>query len=149
MSTNSNADKYQMDSRLGIVFSVFFLLLLVVLGKAIYLKTAKYEHYKNREKETTQRDKKIEAKRGNIYAIDPDNGEYLLLATNESQYDVYIDLGECEKKSKGVTVKEYVISDKSFNRGVGPLSDSLARLFQDSKNPKSAAGYKKYFLENI
>lgn len=148
MSTNSNADKYQMDSRLGIVFSVFFLLLLVVLGKAIYLKTAKYEHYKNREKETTQRDKKIEAKRGNIYAIDPDNGEYLLLATNESQYDVYIDLGECEKKSKGVIVKEYVISDKSFNRGVGPLSDSLARLFQDSKNPKSAAGYKKYFLEN-
>lgn len=133
------------DSRLLVVFTLFWIALLSILVATIYLKVVERDEWVELEKKRIFKKREYKAKRGNIYAIDPDNGEFLLLATNEPLYDVYVDLGKTKQKEKGKVINKYVISEKSYNAGINALCDSLASLLKDKKNAKTSAEYKKYF----
>ena len=136
--------------RMSIVYLLLAVVFIVILGRIIYLKTGeRKEFWTKQEQKRIIKERVVSAKRGNIYAMDPDNGEYLLLATTEPQYDVFIDLGkslEFDKESKH-KVKQWVISQEDFNKNMNALCDSLAKVFQNGRDCKSAAEYKRYFLK--
>lgn len=136
--------------RMSIVYLLLGMMFIVVFVRVVYLKTGeRKEFWTKQEQKRIIKERVVSAKRGNIYAMDPDNGEYLLLATTEPQYDVYIDLGkslEFDKESKH-KVKQWVISQEDFNKNMNALCDSLAKVFQNGRDCKSAAEYKRYFLK--
>ena len=106
-------DNKQGTVRMSIVYLLLGVMFIVVFVRVVYLKTGeRKEFWTKQEQKRIIKERVVSAKRGNIYAMDPDNGEYLLLATTEPQYDVYIDLGkslEFDKESKH-KVKQWVIS---------------------------------------
>lgn len=143
-------DNKQGTVRMSIVYLLLGMMFIVVFVRVVYLKTGeRKEFWTKQEQKRIIKERVVSAKRGNIYAMDPDNGEYLLLATTEPQYDVYIDLGkslEFDKESKH-KVKQWVISQEDFNKNMNALCDSLAKVFQTGRDCKSAAEYKRYFLK--
>ena len=143
-------DNKQGTVRMSIVYLLLGVMFIVVFVRVVYLKTGeRKEFWTKQEQKRIIKERVVSAKRGNIYAMDPDNGEYLLLATTEPQYDVYIDLGkslEFDKESKH-KVKKWVISQEDFNKNMNALCDSLAKVFQNGRDCKSAAEYKRYFLK--
>jgi len=143
-------DNKQGTVRMSIVYLLLGMMFIVVFVRVVYLKTGeRKEFWTKQEQKRIIKERVVSAKRGNIYAMDPDNGEYLLLATTEPQYDVYIDLGkslEFDKESKH-KVKQWVISQEDFNKNLNALCDSLAKVFQTGRDCKSAAEYKRYFLK--
>ena len=143
-------DNKQGTVRMSIVYLLLGMMFIVVFVRVVYLKTGeRQEFWTKQEQKRIIKERVVSAKRGNIYAMDPDNGEYLLLATTEPQYDVYIDLGkslEFDKESKH-KVKQWVISQEDFNKNMNALCDSLAKVFQTGRDCKSAAEYKRYFLK--
>lgn len=143
-------DNKQGTVRMSIVYLLLGMMFIVVFVRVVYLKTGeRKEFWTKQEQKRIIKERVVSAKRGNIYAMDPDNGEYLLLATTEPQYDVYIDLGkslEFDKESKH-KVKQWVISQEDFNKNMNALCDSLAKVFQNGRDFKSAAEYKRYFLK--
>lgn len=143
-------DNKQGTVRMSIVYLLLGMMFIVVFVRVVYLKTGeRKEFWTKQEQKRIIKERVVSAKRGNIYAMDPDNGEYLLLATTEPQYDVYIDLGkslEFDKESKH-KVKQWVISQEDFNKNMNALCDSLAKVFQNGRDCKSAAEYKRYFLK--
>lgn len=143
-------DNKQGTVRMSIVYLLLGMMFIVVFVRVVYLKTGeRKEFWTKQEQKRIIKERVVSAKRGNIYAMDPDNGEYLLLATTEPQYDVYIDLGkslEFDKESKH-KVKQWVISQENFNKNMNALCDSLAKVFQNGRDCKSAAEYKRYFLK--
>lgn len=143
-------DNKQGTVRMSIVYLLLGVMFIVVFVRVVYLKTGeRKEFWTKQEQKRIIKERVVSAKRGNIYAMDPDNGEYLLLATTEPQYDVYIDLGkslEFDKESKH-KVKQWVISQEDFNKNMNALCDSLAKVFQNGRDCKSAAEYKRYFLK--
>lgn len=143
-------DNKQGTVRMSIVYLLLGVMFIVVFVRVVYLKTGeRKEFWTKQEQKRIIKERVVSAKRGNIYAMDPDNGEYLLLATTEPQYDVYIDLGkslEFDKESKH-KVKQWVISQEDFNKNMNALCDSLAKVFQTGRDCKSAAEYKRYFLK--
>ena len=143
-------DNKQGTVRMSIVYLLLGVMFIVVFVRVVYLKTGeRKEFWTKQEQKRIIKERVVSAKRGNIYAMDPDNGEYLLLATTEPQYDVYIDLGkslEFDKESKH-KVKQWVISQEDFNKNMNALCDSLAKVFQNGRDFKSAAEYKRYFLK--
>lgn len=143
-------DNKQGTVRMSIVYLLLGMMFIVVFVRVVYLKTGeRKEFWTKQEQKRIIKERVVSAKRGNIYAMDPDNGEYLLLATTEPQYDVYIDLGkslEFDKESKH-KVKQWVISQEDFNKNMNTLCDSLAKVFQNGRDCKSAAEYKRYFLK--
>lgn len=143
-------DNKQGTVRMSIVYLLLGMMFIVVFVRVVYLKTGeRKEFWTKQEQKRIIKERVVSAKRGNIYAMDPDNGEYLLLATTEPQYDVYIDLGkslEFDKESKH-KVKQWVISQEDFNKNMNALCDSLAKVFQNGRDYKSAAEYKRYFLK--
>lgn len=143
-------DNKQGTVRMSIVYLLLGMMFIVVFVRVVYLKTGeRKEFWTKQEQKRIIKERVVSAKRGNIYAMDPDNGEYLLLATTEPQYDVYIDLGkslEFDKESKH-KVKQWVISPEDFNKNMNALCDSLAKVFQTGRDCKSASEYKRYFLK--
>lgn len=143
-------DNKQGTVRMSIVYLLLGMMFIVVFVRVVYLKTGeRKEFWTKQEQKRIIKERVVSAKRGNIYAMDPDNGEYLLLATTEPQYDVYIDLGkslEFDKESKH-KVKQWVISQEDFNKNMNVLCDSLAKVFQNGRDCKSVAEYKRYFLK--
>lgn len=143
-------DNKQGTVRMSIVYLLLGMMFIVVFVRVVYLKTGERKKFwTKQEQKRIIKERVVSAKRGNIYAMDPDNGEYLLLATTEPQYDVYIDLGkslEFDKESKH-KVKQWVISQEDFNKNMNALCDSLAKVFQNGRDCKSAAEYKRYFLK--
>lgn len=143
-------DNKQGTVRMSIVYLLLGMMFIVVFVRVVYLKTGeRKEFWIKQEQKRIIKERVVSAKRGNIYAMDPDNGEYLLLATTEPQYDVYIDLGkslEFDKESKH-KVKQWVISQEDFNKNMNALCDSLAKVFQTGRDCKSASEYKRYFLK--
>lgn len=143
-------DNKQGTVRMSIVYLLLGMMFIVVFVRVVYLKTGeRKEFWTKQEQKRIIKERVVSAKRGNIYAMDPDNGEYLLLATTEPQYDVYIDLGkslEFDKESKH-KVKQWVILQEDFNKNMNALCDSLAKVFQTGRDCKSAAEYKRYFLK--
>lgn len=143
-------DNKQGTVRMSIVYLLLGMMFIVVFVRVVYLKTGERKAFwTKQEQKRIIKERVVSAKRGNIYAMDPDNGEYLLLATTEPQYDVYIDLGkslEFDKESKH-KVKQWVISQEDFNKNMNALCDSLAKVFQNGRDCKSAAEYKRYFLK--
>lgn len=143
-------DNKQGTVRMSIVYLLLGVMFIVVFVRVVYLKTGeRKEFWTKQEQKRIIKERVVSAKRGNIYAMDPDNGEYLLLATTEPQYDVYIDLGkslEFDKESKH-KVKQWVISQEDINKNMNALCDSLAKVFQNGRDFKSAAEYKRYFLK--
>lgn len=143
-------DNKQGTVRMSIVYLLLGMMFIVVFVRVVYLKTGeRKEFWTKQEQKRIIKERVVSAKRGNIYAMDPDNGEYLLLATTEPQYDVYIDLGkslEFDKESKH-KVKQWVISQEDFNKNMNALCDSLAKVFQNGRDCKSAAEYNRYFLK--
>lgn len=143
-------DNKQGTVRMSIVYLLLGMMFIVVFVRVVYLKTGeRKEFWTKQEQKRIIKERVVSAKRGNIYAMDPDNGEYLLLATTEPQYDVYIDLGkslEFDKESKH-KVKQWVIPQEDFNKNMNALCDSLAKVFQNGRDCKSAAEYKRYFLK--
>lgn len=143
-------DNKQGTVRMSIVYLLLGVMFIVVFVRVVYLKTGeRKEFWTKQEQKRIIKERVVSAKRGNIYAMDPDNGEYLLLATTEPQYDVYIDLGkslEFDKESKH-KVKQWVILQEDFNKNMNALCDSLAKVFQTGRDCKSAAEYKRYFLK--
>lgn len=136
--------------RMSIVYLLLAVVFIVILGRIIYLKTGeRKEFWTKQEQKRIIKERVVSAKRGNIYAMDPDNGEYLLLATTEPQYDVFIDLGkslEFDKESRH-KIKQWVVSQEEFDKNLNALCDSLAKVFQVSRNSKSALEYRKYFVK--
>lgn len=143
-------DNKQGTVRMSIVYLLLGVMFIVVFVRVVYLKTGeRKEFWTKQEQKRIIKERVVSAKRGNIYAMDPDNGEYLLLATTEPQYDVYIDLGkslEFDKESKH-KVKQWVISQEDFNKNMNALCDSLAKVFQTGRDCKSASEYKRYFFK--
>lgn len=143
-------DNKQGTVRMSIVYLLLGMMFIVVFVRVVYLKTGeRKEFWTKQEQKRIIKERVVSAKRGNIYAMDPDNGEYLLLATTEPQYDVYIDLGkslEFDKESKH-KVKQWVISQEDFNKNMNALCDSLAKVFQTGRDCKSASEYKRYFFK--
>lgn len=147
MDKNIGDKDKRFDSRLLFVFLIFWILLLLIFGATIKLKVVERDEWVELEKKRILQKREYKAKRGNIYSIDPDNGEYLLLATNEPLYDVYVDLGKAKRKEKGKEIIDYVIKDSSYNKGINALCDSLAYMLKDRKNAKTSTEYKNYFNE--
>ena len=106
MDKNIGDKDKRFDSRLLFVFLIFWILLLLIFGATIKLKVVERDEWVELEKKRILQKREYKAKRGNIYSIDPDNGEYLLLATNEPLYDVYVDLGKAKRKEKGITQRQ-------------------------------------------
>lgn len=150
MSNVSNDNKRRAVARMSVVYLMLAAMFIVVLVRVVYLKTGeRKEFWSKQENKRIIKDRVVSAKRGNIYAMDPDNGELLLLATTEPQYDVFIDLGKhwvLDKHNKRKD-KEWVISQETFDKNLNALCDSLAKVFQTGRDCKTASEYKKYFIK--
>lgn len=144
---NKANDNGQFNVRLSIVYLLVAAAFVVVLVRAVYLKTAEKDFWVSLEQQRILRDKELLAKRGDIYAIDSESGEYLLLATTEPQYDVYVDLGGGKVLKKGKETFELTISEQKFNEGLNGLCDSLSKMLSYRSNAKSSAYYRKYFKQ--
>lgn len=124
--------------------SVIFLLLLIpffiVIGKVIYLETVKKDFWDQRSKDWTIKKRPVNAKRGNIYAIDSDTGEKLLLATNERYSDVYIDLGKGKTKTKvgRKDTIDWIVPDSIYKRDIKKLCSKLSQMFPNTNRTQDS-----------
>lgn len=140
MITNNNKNRAR---ALSVIFFLMIIPFVIVLCKVIYLKTSENDFWEKRANEWNISKHKVSAKRGNVYAIDNDSGEQLLLATSLRYWDLYLDLGKGKVRntnSKKDTI-DWIISQKEYNQKIGQLCSQLSSLFKD----KSAKEYKSYF----
>ncbi|MDX2443727.1 MAG: penicillin-binding protein [Bacteroidales bacterium] len=108
--------------RVGLVYALFFVMGITILGRILYLQLAEGEKWSSKEQTLTSKDFQIQPNRGNIY--DSDNR---LLATSIPYYEIRMDL------------KSNALSSEVFNGGIDGLAGGLAKTFGD----KSKAQYKK------
>lgn len=134
-------------SKFAIVYIMIFIGFIGVIVRIGYLQVVEGEFWENKSKQRYVQMQDVKAKRGNIYAIEQDSDELLLLATDVPLYDAYIDLGYEYRTNKKTREKEKVrvIDDEFYNSNISKLCDSLAVLFKDSKNPKSKNQYLSFF----
>ncbi len=128
--------------RMSIVYVLLGLVFGAIFVRIIQLKSStNREYWLQFEQKSNLRNGKHSAKRGNIYAIDPDNGEFLLLATDVPEYDVYIDLGKNLEYNKKTRKKEmqYVIKEETFSKKLKPLCDSIAKVFYNENRVNKSA----------
>ncbi len=127
---------------LSIIFIVLIIPFLVVIGKVIYLETAEHDFWEKRADEWNISEHKVNARRGSIYSVDSETGEYLLLATSIRYWDVYLDLGKGKVKTKkGKDTIDYIVSDSIYKNGIRTLSSKLSKMFKD----KTVKEYEDYF----
>ena len=148
--SDEDLTKKQMTLRMSIVYLLLILIAIGIIARIIYLQTSERQFWKQQAKERTIQERTFKAKRGNIYAIDSDNGDYLLLATDVPQYELYLDLGkgyEYDRKQRK-KIKKWVVSEKTFNEGLNALCDSLYNMFRFNDGNKTSYQYKNYFKNN-
>lgn len=140
MITNDNKNRAR---ALSIIFFLMIIPFVIVLCKVIYLKTSENDFWEKRAKEWNISKHKVSAKRGNVYAIDNESGEQLLLATSLRYWDLYLDLGKGKVKSPSSRKDtiDWIIPQKEYNNKIGQLCSQLSHLFKD----KTAKEYKTYF----
>ncbi|WP_373057074.1 penicillin-binding protein [Zunongwangia sp. H14] len=120
-------------NRLYFVAGCLFLFAMAVGFKLMDIQFVDGDYYKELAEERTYRNFKIPANRGNLYDA---NGS--LLATSVPKYDIRFD---------AVTV-----SDKNFEKNIGPLSEELGRYFGKSSSYYSQklrtarANHQRYLL---
>jgi cell division protein FtsI (penicillin-binding protein 3) len=112
--------------RVAIVYIVFLLLGLLIIGRVLYLQVFEKNEWIEKANTFALKTMNIPADRGSIYASDG-----RLLASSVPYYEVHFDAG-CEN-----------LSDRTFNRSVDSLALCLSGLFGD----KSKADYKQSLIE--
>ncbi|MBO7277097.1 MAG: transpeptidase family protein [Bacteroidales bacterium] len=140
---NTDIDRNKRIAKLGFILFVVTVILIVILIRVLILQIAYHDRELKKQQERIVQERTYEAKRGNIYSVDYDTGEYLMLATDLPIYDLYIDLGKQKNKSTGQS--EWVIHDTVFNKQLKPMCDSLAAAFAYKKDAKTSKQYQDYF----
>jgi cell division protein FtsI (penicillin-binding protein 3) len=101
------------------------MLAVVVLGKVIYLQVVEGEQWRVREEQLTNKEREIEANRGNILASDGRK-----LACSVPSYRLYMDM------------MAHGLKDEVFNADIDSLSICLANFFKD----QPASVYKRNLI---
>lgn len=97
--------------RWGYLFAGFaFLLFVVFLGRILILQNTNVQEIKDDYINKNYREATLKAARGNLYAADGS-----ILATTVMRYDVYLDFK--------------TIKDTIYSNNIGPLTDSLSKMF--------------------
>ena len=97
--------------RWGYLFAGFaFVLFMVFLGRILVLQNTNVQEIKDDYINKNYREATLKAARGNLYAADGS-----ILATTVMRYDVYLDFK--------------TIKDTVYSNNIGPLSDSLSKMF--------------------
>jgi cell division protein FtsI (penicillin-binding protein 3) len=112
--------------RVAIVYIVFLLLGLLIIGRIFYLQVFEKNEWMDKANTFALKTMNIPGNRGSIYASDG-----RLLASSVPYYEVHFD-AKCEN-----------LSDRTFNRGVDSLALCLSGLFGD----KSREVYKRSLIE--
>ncbi|MBN2481740.1 MAG: transpeptidase family protein [Bacteroidales bacterium] len=112
--------------RVAIVYIVFLLSGLAIIGRVIYLQIFEKEKWLAKAGDFSIKTMSIPADRGSIYAADG-----RLLASSIPHYEIRFD-AQCTN-----------LTDKIFNAGIDSLSLQLSRLFRD----KSKQQYKNELVE--
>lgn len=112
--------------RVGIVYIVFLLFGLLIIGRIFYLQVFEKKEWTDKANIFALKTMNIPADRGSIYAADG-----RLLASSVPYYEVYFD-ARCEN-----------LTDKVFNKGIDSLALCLSRLFGD----KSRQTYKQSLVD--
>lgn len=112
--------------RVGLIYALFFILGLSVIGKIIYIQLIEGDKWAARAQTQTHRDFTILPERGNIY-----DSDYNLLATSVPIYEIRMDL------------VSNALSNQVFEENIDALSRRLSRLFGD----KTGAEYKKELMK--
>lgn len=141
--TRDNNDRVWL-LRLGGIYLIIALAFVAILVKVLYLQIARHDSELEKQNKRIIQERSYQAKRGNIYSIDYDTGELMMLATDVPIYDMYIDLGKQKNKETGKA--EWVVPDSILKRDLKPMCDSLAKIFSYKKNSKTSSEYQKYFL---
>lgn len=112
MAVNNEFEKKRSRTlRWGYLFAGFaFLLFLVFLGRILVLQNTNVQEIKDDYINKNYREAKLKAARGNLYAADGS-----ILATTVMRYDVYLDFK--------------TIKDTVYTNNIGPLTDSLSKMF--------------------
>lgn len=129
--------------RVGFIYVLVLFAFIIIIARVLYIQIALHDRELEKQTKRLVQERTYQAKRGNIYSIDYDTGELLMLATDVPIYDMYIDLGK--QKNKDTGVKEWVISDSLFKKDLKPMCDSLAQIFAGKKDGKTSSEYQKYF----
>jgi len=111
--------------RVGLIYAIFFLFTLTILGRVLYLQLVEGDKWRNLEQKLTLKDFIIEPNRGNIFDM-----HNRLLATSVPFYEIRMDL-----RSSPLTAEV-------FNKNIDSLAYYLARLFGD----KTSFAYKKELI---
>jgi cell division protein FtsI (penicillin-binding protein 3) len=144
MSNTIDENKDKRELRLSIIYVIVMLVIITIFGKALYMQIALHDSELLKQKERIVKEREYQAKRGNVYSVDYDTGELMLLATDVPIYDMYIDLGKQKDKKTGKA--EWVVPDSIFRKDLKPMCDSLAKIFSYKKNSKTSSEYQKYFM---
>ncbi len=112
--------------RVAVVYVVFLIMGLAILGKILYLQVFEKDKWQSEAGEFAVKTMTIPADRGSIYAADG-----RLLASSVPYYEIRFD-AKCSN-----------LTDRTFNQGVDSLAICLSRLFGD----KSAATYKSELVQ--
>lgn len=112
--------------RVGLIYALFFILGMSVIGKIIYIQLVEGDKWAARAQTQTLRDFTILPERGNIY-----DSDYNLLATSVPIYEIRMDL------------LSNALSNQVFEKNIDALSRSLSRLFGD----KSSTEYKNELIK--
>lgn len=108
---NEFENKRAKTLRWGYFFAGFaFVLFMVFLARIIVLQNTNVQEIKDDYINKNYREATLKAARGNLYAADGS-----ILATTVMRYDVYIDFK--------------IIKDSVYSNNIGPLTDSLSKMF--------------------
>jgi cell division protein FtsI (penicillin-binding protein 3) len=110
-------------TRAAVVYILTALIGIGIIYMVIRIQFVEGEYWKSQEKKSQFIWEEVAAIRGNICA---DDGSFLM--TSVPYFDIYMD----------AALKN--ISDQKFNQQIGPLADSLSRLFKD----RSRRSYLRY-----
>jgi len=111
--------------RVGLIYSIFFLFGIAILGRVLHLQLVEGEKWSQKQQTLTLKDFTIEPNRGNIF-----DARYRLLATSIPFYEIRMDL------------RSNALATDVFNENIDALARQLSTLFGD----KSAYQYKTELL---
>ncbi len=107
--------------RVGLVYAVFFLMALTIIGRILFLQIVEGEKWSKKQHTLALKDFKIQPNRGNVY-----DTKNRLLATSLPYYDIRMDL------------RSSALTPGAFSSGINGLSKGLSVILGD----KSASSYK-------
>ena len=107
--------------RVGLVYAVFFLMALTIIGRILFLQIIEGEKWSKKQNTLALKNFEIQPNRGNVY-----DTKYRLLATSQPYYDIRMDL------------RSSALTPETFSQGINGLSKGLSVILGD----KSASTYK-------